>query len=208
MSQSLLVRALVQRLQAARYQTLETPFRVASVDFEFTAALLGSGGRSLDLILIVDTATGDFGDRDAASVRQRVQSLSRALDVTQSRYLLTVILAGASLASLVEALSPICRVLSVESAALGADGHPSSAEAGETLDDHIRLLLPLDLQLDETVDAATPADPIAELLAALPAGLDQELLSGLAAASIRGDAAVTRALGKRLGEALALEAGA
>jgi hypothetical protein len=207
-SQSLLVRALVQRLQAAGYETIETPFRVASVDFDFTAALRGKGGRSLDLILIVDTATGDFGDRDPASVRQRVQSLSRALDVTQSRYVLTVILAGASLASLLEALSPVCRVLSIESATLGADGRPSSAEAAETLDDHIRLLLPLDLQLDDAVDAGGTMDPIAELLAALPAGLDQELLSGLAAASTRGEAAVTRALGKRLGEALALEAGA
>ncbi|WP_188064362.1 hypothetical protein [Sphingobium sp. KCTC 72723] len=208
MSQSLLVRGLVQRLEANDYKALSTPFRVASVDFDFTAALLGTGGRSLDLILIVDTATGDFGDRDAASVRQRVHSLSRAFDVTQSRYLLTVILAGASLASLVEALSPICRVLSIEDAALGADGVPSSAEALEALDDHIRLLLPLDLQLDDNVEATAPADPIAELLAALPTDLDQELLTGLAAASIRGDGAVTRALAKRVGEVLVLEPGA
>lgn len=208
MSQSLLVRGLVQRLEANDYKALSTPFRVASVDFDFTAALLGTGGRSLDLILIVDTATGDFGDRDAASVRQRVHSLSRALDVTQSRYLLTVILAGASLASLVEALSPICRVLSIEDAALGADGVPCSAEALEALDDHIRLLLPLDLRLDNNAEATAPADPIAELLAALPTDLDQELLTGLAAASIRGDGAVTRALGKRVGEVLILEPGA
>lgn len=69
MSDGLLVRGLVRRLQAARYKMLETPFRVASVDFDFTAALLGTGGRALDLVLIVDTATGGFGDRNAASVR-------------------------------------------------------------------------------------------------------------------------------------------
>jgi len=207
MSQSLLVRGLVRRLEQTGFTTLPTPFQAASVEFEFTAALRGSGGRSLDLILVVDTATGDHGDRDAASVRQRIQALSRALDVTQSRLLLTVILAGASLASLIDALSPICRVLTIEEAALEPDGSPSNDAAREALDDHIRLLLPLDLQLDELVEPSQPADPVAELLEALPAGIDQELLTGLAAASVRGEAAVTRALAKRLGEVLDLGAG-
>lgn len=207
MSQSLLVRGLVRRLEQVGFTSLPTPFRAASVEFEFTAALRGSGGRSLDLILIVDTATGDYGDRDAASVRQRIQALSRALDVTQSRFLLTVVLAGATLASLIDALSPICRVLTIEEAALEPDGSPSNDAARDTLDDHIRLLLPLDLQLDEVVEPSQPADPVAELLEALPAGIDQELLTGLSAASIRGEAAVTRALGKRVGEVLDLGAG-
>lgn len=202
---ALLVRGLVQRLQMAGYKALETPFRVASVDFEFTAAMLGSGGRALDLILIVDTATGDFGDRDTALVRQRIESLSRALDVTQSRYLLTVILAGASLATLVDGLSPICRVLTIESAALQPDGQPVDTAGREALDDHIRLLLPLDLLSDEAVEAAAPTDPIAELLAALPSKVDDALWTGIAEASARGEAAVTRALGKRLGEALKVE---
>lgn len=202
---ALLVRGLVMRLQVAGYKALETPFRVASVDFEFTAAMLGSGGRALDLILIVDTATGDFGDRDAALVRQRIESLSRALDVTQSRYLLTVILAGASLATLADGLSPICRVLSIESAALQPDGLTVNAAARDALDDHIRLLLPLDLHSDEAAIVTAPADPIAELLAALPHKVDAALWTGIAEASARGEAAVTRALGKRLGEALKVE---
>lgn len=207
MSQSLLVRGLVRRLEQAGFSSLPTPFYAASVEFEFTATLRGSVGRSLDLILIVDTATGDYGDRDAASVRQRIQALSRALDVTQSRFLLTVILAGTSLANLVDALSPICRVLTIEDAALEPDGSPSNDAARDKLDDHIRLLLPLDLQLDELVEQSQPADPIAELLQALPAGIDQELLKGLSDASIRGESAVTRALGKRVGEVLDLGAG-
>lgn len=205
MSQSLLVRALVRRLELAGFASLPTPFRAASVEFDFTAALRGSGGRSLDLILIVDTATGEHGDRDPASVRQRIQALSRALDVTQSRFLLTVILAGASLATLGDVLSPICRVLTVEEAALEPDGSPISDAAGEALDDHIRLLLPLDLQLDELVEPNKPADPIAELLKALPTGIDQALMDSLSAASIRGEAAVTRALGKRIGDVMDLE---
>jgi hypothetical protein len=206
MSDALLVRGLVLRLQAAGYNVLETPFRVASVDFDFTAALLGTEGRSLDLILIVDTATGEFGDRDAAAVRQRIESLSRALDVTQSRYLLTVILAGASLATLVDSLSPICRVLTIETATLKADGTPSSNEAKEALDDHIRLLLPLDLRVDEAAGDVAPRDPIMELMATLPPTLDQALLRGVAEASARGEDAVTKALGKRLGDVLTVEA--
>jgi hypothetical protein len=206
MSDALLVRGLLRRLQGAGYNVLETPFRVASVDFDFTAALLGTEGRSLDLILIVDTATGEFGDRDAATVRQRIESLSRALDVTQSRYLLTVILAGASLATLIDSLSPICRVLTIETAALEADGQPSSDAAKEALDDHIRLLLPLDLQVNDDVEDIAPSDPILELMATLPPTLDQALLSGVADASARGEGAVTRVLGKRLGEVLTVAA--
>jgi hypothetical protein len=202
---ALLVRGLVVRLQAAGYKALETPFRVASVDFDFTAAMLGTGGRALDLILIVDTATGDFGDRDAALVRQRIESLSRALDVTQSRYLLTVILAGASLATLVDGLSPICRVLSIESAALQPDGQSVDAAARQAFDDHIRLLLPLDLLTDEAAVATAPSDPIAALLAALPAKVDDALWTCITEASARGESAVTRALGKRLGEVLKVE---
>ena len=71
MTASLLVEGLVKRLEVAGYTRLSTPFKVASVDFEFTAALRGRDGRGLDLVLIVDRATGDHGDRDAIRVRQR-----------------------------------------------------------------------------------------------------------------------------------------
>jgi len=205
MSEALLVRAIALRLQAAGYNALATPFRVASVDFDFTAALLGTGGRGLDLILVVDTATGGFGDRDATTVRQRVEALSRALDVTQSRYLLTVILVGASLPTLIDNLSPICRVLNIESATLNADARPSSDAAAEALDDHIRLLLPLHLPGEAAKADVEPGDPITELRSALPSSMDQALLRAITAASTRGEAAVTRALGKRLAEVLTVE---
>lgn len=72
MSDSPLVNVIVNRLHEAGYRDLETPFRVATVEFEFTAALRGSDRRSLDLVLIMDTTTGSFGDRDSERVRQRV----------------------------------------------------------------------------------------------------------------------------------------
>jgi hypothetical protein len=204
MTGSLLVGGLVKRLEAAGYQPLSTPFKVASVDFEFTAALRGTAGRGLDLVLIVDTATGEHGDRDATKVRQRVEALSRALDITGSRYVLTVILAGASLQGDIDALSATCRVLTIEHAALDGAGQPTSDGAAEALDDHIRVLLPLDLRSDDSGDALE-GDPISELLSALPATVDKELVQAVAKTSINGEDAVTRALATRLEEVLSEE---
>jgi hypothetical protein len=204
---SLLVEGLVKRLEAAGYTRLSTPFKVASVDFEFTAALRGRDGRGLDLVLIVDTATGDHGDRVAIRVRQRVEALSRALDITRSRYLMTVILAGASLPDDVDALSGICRVLSVEALSLDGEARPVDTTAAEAMDDHIRVLLPLNLPYREEEQGKTPRhDTISELLAGLPKGLDEPLVRGLVEASSQGEAAVTKALGDRLADALRLEA--
>jgi hypothetical protein len=205
MTGSLLVSGVVKRLEAAGYQALSTPFKIASVDFEFTAALRGTAGRGLDLVLIIDTAIGEYGDRDAAKVRQRVEALSRALDITGSRYVLTVILVGASLRGDIETLSATCRVLTIEHASLDGEGRPSSDAAGEALDDHIRVLLPLDLRADDTADALE-SDPVGELLSALPQTLDSQLVRSISQASISGEDAVTLALGKRLEEVLSEEA--
>jgi hypothetical protein len=204
MTGSLLITGLVKRLKAAGYQELSTPFKVASVDFEFTAALRGTAGRGLDLVLIVDTATGDHGDRDATKVRQRVEALSRALDITGSRYVLTVILAGASLRGDIEALSATCRVLTIEHAALDRAGDPIGDAEAEALDDHIRVLLPLDLRAEDATEALV-GDPLAELLSALPVTVDKELVRAVSEASINGEDAVTRALGARLEQVLSEE---
>ena len=130
MSGSPLVHAIQERLRGTGYSDLPTPFKVAGVEFAFTGAMHGRGGRALDLVLLVDTTTGDFGDRDGGRVRQRVEALSRALDVTGSRYVLTVILAGAVLTEGIEALSETCRVLQVESVALDDQGKPADETAG------------------------------------------------------------------------------
>lgn len=204
MTGSLLVSGLLKRLEAAGYQALSTPFKVASVDFDFTAALRGTAGRGLDLVLIVDTATGEHGDRDAAKVRQRVEALSRALDITGSRYVLTVILAGASLPGEIDALSTTCRVLTIDHASLDGDGRPTNEIAAEALDDHIRVLLPLDLRTDDAAESLA-VDPVGELLSVLPATLDKELVRAIAEASLNGEDAVTDALGKRLEDVLSPE---
>jgi hypothetical protein len=204
MTGSLLIIGLVKRLEAAGYQALSTPFKVASVDFEFTAALLGTAGRGLDLVLIVDTATGEHGDRDAVKVRQRVEALSRALDITGSRYVLTVVLAGASLPGDIDALASTCRVLTIEHASLDGDGLPINEVTAEALDDHIRVLLPLDLRTEEAAEA-TEGNPLGELLSAVPSTLDKELVRAITEASFNGEDAVKLALGKRLEDVLSEE---
>jgi hypothetical protein len=105
----------------------------------------------------------------------------------------------------VETLSATCRVLSVESISLDADDKPINAVAAEALDDQIRVLLPLDVRPDEGEETSANGDTVSELLAILPKSLDEELVRGLAAASLNGETAVTAALGRRLGEVLTLE---
>lgn len=194
MSSSPLVHTIQERLREAGYSDLPTPFKVAGVEFAFTGAMRGRAGRSLDLVLLVDTTTGDYGDRDGGRVRQRVEALSRALDVTGSRYLVTVILAGAVLAEGIEALSETCRVLQVEGINLDDQGKPADNEAKRQLDDRIRLLLPLTLPLP-VVEAQNGSGPaMDQLVRALPADTDAGLLNALIKASNDGEQAVTDAV--------------
>lgn len=201
MSSSPLVRAIQGRLREAGYVDLSTPLRVAGVDFSFTGAMRGHDGRALDLVLLVDTTTGDFGDRDAGRVRQRVEALSRGLDVTGSRYVVTVILAGAVLAEGIEALSETCRVLHVESVALDENGKLADEVAERQLDDRIRVLLPLTLPdpIGPTQDGSGPA--MEQLIRALPPGDSMALTDVVIEASQRGEQAVTDAVGLAIGAA-------
>ncbi|UYT58137.1 hypothetical protein OHI65_22870 (plasmid) [Brucella sp. MAB-22] len=178
----------------APYSDLPTPFKVAGVEFAFTGAMRGRDGRALDLVLLVDTTTGDYGDRDGDRVRQRLEALSRALDVTGSRYVVTAILAGALLAEGIEALSETCRVLQVEGISLDDKGKPSDDDAKRQLDDRIRVLLPLTLPLP-MVEAQNGSGPaMDQLVRALPADSDTSLLDALINASSGGEQAVTDAV--------------
>lgn len=194
MSVSPIVSAVQARLRHANYTDLSTPFRIAGVDFSFTAAMRGSDGRALDLVLIFDTTTGDFGDKDAARVRQRVEALSRALDVTASRYVVTAVLAGATLGAGIEALAEICRVLQVESVPLDAAGQPVDTIAEAQLDDQIRVLLPLTLPPAAGADDGSgPA--MEQLVKALAKDAGTTMVGALIAASSEGEEAVTTAVG-------------
>jgi hypothetical protein len=202
MSTAPLIHVVQERLHRAGYQDLSIPLRVAGVEFAFTGAMRGREGRALDLVLLVDTTTGEFGDRDGARVRQRVEALSRALDVTASRYVVTLILAGAALAEGVEALSETCRVLQVESIALNQAGQPVDESAQRQLDDRIRVLLPLTLPL-APMDPDTGSGPaIDQLIRVLTQGTEKAFLDAVVDASAAGEAAVTEAVARAVGEQL------
>ncbi|MEA1842779.1 hypothetical protein [Agrobacterium tumefaciens] len=208
MTGSPLVNAIQKRLRHGGYDDVSTPFKVAGVEFRFTGAMRGRGGRALDLVILVDTTTGDFGDRDGTLVRQRVEALSRALDVTASRYVITVILAGAVLAEGIEILSETCRVLQVESVALNDEGDPADEKAERWLDDRIRVLLPLTLPTlssDAQKDGGSTMDQLAR---ALPSTTQKILVDALIAASSGGEEAVTEAAALIINQALHVETGA
>lgn len=208
MTGSPLVNTIQKRLRHGGYDDVSTPFKVAGVEFRFTGAMRGRGGRALDLVILVDTTTGDFGDRDGTLVRQRVEALSRALDVTASRYVITVILAGAVLAEGIEILSETCRVLQVESVALNDEGDPADEKAERWLDDRIRVLLPLTLPTlssDAQKDGGSTMD---QLTRALPSTTQKILVDALIAASSGGEEAVTEAAALIINQALHVETGA
>lgn len=173
---------------------------MAGVEFTFTGAMRGSGARSLDLVLLFDTTTGEFGDREGNRVRQRVEALSRALDVTGSRYVLTAILAGATLIEGAEALSETCRVLHVDEIALDSEGSPVDDRAARQLDDRIRVLLPL--TLPDMIEPGDGAPALVQLIRTLPAGTEKELVDAVIQASIAGESAVTEAVAHVINSAL------
>ena len=205
MSDSPLINAIIRRLCTSGYTAVATPFSVATVSFEFTGALRGRDGRALDLVLLIDTTTGEFGDRDAANVRQRIQALSRALDVTRSRYVLTVILAGATLVGDFDGLSDLCRVLYVEAINLNDQGELVDDAAKLRLDDRIRVLLPLQLPNAFADSDAIEESPMKALIAALGDTVDAGLAHDLITASEAGEDAVEMAMAKVLEKAVAVE---
>ncbi|RVM16485.1 hypothetical protein [Sinorhizobium meliloti] len=202
MSTAPLINAIRARLHLAGYSDLSTPLKVAGVEFAFTGAMRGRDGRALDLVLLVDTTTGDFGDRDGTRVRQRVEALSRALDVTASRYVVTLILAGAALAEGVEALSETCRVLQVENIVLDQTDQPADEAAERQLDDRIRVLLPLTLPPAPTDPENGSGPAMDQLIRALQQETDKAFLDAVIDASAAGEAAVTEAAAQAVGEPL------
>lgn len=203
MSASPLVGAVRSRLLEAGFVDVETPLRVAGVEFAFTTAMRGQNGRALDLVLVFDTTTGSNGDRDAGRIRQRVEALGRALDVTGSRYVVTAILAGAALTVGVEALAEVCRVLTVDEVPLDSYGDPVDPDARRSLDDQILLLLPLTLPPSTTTEGNGGEAAMEQLVKALPKSVDRALVAALVDASERGEDAVATAVAVAVARPLA-----
>ena len=177
MTQSQPVTRVVDILTNAGYRQRTAPVKIASVPFEFAALLLGSD-RANDLIIVIDTLVDN-----EARIRQKVEGLSRALDLVASRRPLTVVLVGPPpRPTIVEALARVSRVLTV--------GTPTGDNAGRFLADTLAVLLPLDLpDASEVV-----VDPLKEVRRHLSSDIDQDALATVFAAAPSGAEAVKEAL--------------
>jgi hypothetical protein len=128
MSASQPVERIVALLSEAGYERLSPPIEVAAIPFEFSAVLAASS--SLDLVVVIDT----IAEADTGEIRRRVEGLSRALDLVQSRRPLTVVLVGPEPEQDLQlALTRVARVLVV-----GPYGEREMRQA-------IAVLLPLEI---------------------------------------------------------------
>jgi hypothetical protein len=175
------VERVVTLLSGAGYECLPQPVEVAAIPFEFSAVLAARS--SLDLVVVVDTVV----DRGVESIRRRVEGLSRALDLVESRRPLTIVLIGPEpVPELQVALTRIARVLVV--------GVPSDERE---LREAVAVLLPLDLVTVAEMPESWPSAR-EKLLAAHPYAA--ELLQAAALGSEEvAEAARRRLLGAELG---------
>jgi hypothetical protein len=113
------------------YRELPKPLKVGSLYFDFTYALI-AGDRANDLVIVIELK----GDSADDAVIRKVLSLTRALDVLQSKRPVTAVLtSGQAAPETVQSISRVCRVLSV--------GAPTGPGANETVRDWLSVLLPL-----------------------------------------------------------------
>jgi hypothetical protein len=116
-------------LLGAGYRRIIPALQVAGLTFDVAGAFLGVG-HSADLVVICDMAAD--GER---KVTQQIDGIARALDVMRShRPFTTVVVGPRPVGKILESISKVSRILSVEEAVDPAD-----------LRDQLAILLPLDL---------------------------------------------------------------
>ena len=125
-------------LVRAGYRRLASPLQVAGLEFDVAGAFVGVG-RSADLVVVGDMAA-DGGER---KVVQQIEGIARALDVMRSQRPLTSVIVGPRpVGKMLEALSQVGRILSVEEALDPAE-----------LRDQLAVLLPLELPAALSADS-------------------------------------------------------
>jgi len=183
-----LAEEVVTVLVGAGYRTLSLPLTVASIPFDFTAVLVGTGQAS-DLLVVIDTVT----ENQDFVLRSKIEGLSRALDVAGSNRPLTAILVGPSPAmKSLEQLARVCRVLLVSS--------PTAAKEN-SISDALAVLLPLNLPLL----GEPPADPLADLKTRISPDIEKPVFDALVAATPRGAESVEEAFRNLLEDPLKME---
>jgi hypothetical protein len=91
------------------YRELPRPFKIGTLSFEFTSALIATE-KANDLVIVIDLKS-DVSDEGAV---RKVHALTRALDVVQSRRSVTAVLTqGQASSETVYVMSRVCRVLPI-----------------------------------------------------------------------------------------------
>lgn len=162
------------------YRELPRPFKVGSISFEFTHALV-AGDRANDLVIVIDVK----GDTADDAVTRKVLALTRALDVMHSKRPVTAVLtSGQPRSETIQSISKVCRVLPV-----GAPGGPDAADA---VRDWLSVLLPL----AEPSGVDTLLDWEGDLRKAAPDAAKGVLMDALIGAAPQGKKAVEGVLAK------------
>jgi hypothetical protein len=156
------------------YRELPRPFKVGSISFEFTHALV-AGDRANDLVIVIDVK----GDTADDAVTRKVLALTRALDVMHSKRPVTAVLtSGQPRSETIQSISKVCRVLPI-----GAPGGPDAADA---VRDWLSVLLPL----TEPSGVDTLLDWEGDLRKAAPDAAKGALMDALIGAAPQGKKAV------------------
>jgi hypothetical protein len=177
------VEQVVAFLTEVGYRQLNLPLTVASIPFDFSAALVGTE-RASDLIIVLDTVD----EREEFAMKRKIEGFSRALDVAGSRRPLTAVLVGPRpRPKTLEAIGRVSRLLFVGS-------KPETDDL--SLRDNLAILLPLRLPLPEEITV----DPIDALTAAVPPNTDTTVLSAVISATAESAVGVQHTLRSLLEE--------
>lgn len=160
------------------YRQLPRPFKVGSISFDFTHALVASE-RANDLVIVIEVK----GDTVDDGIIRKVMALTRALDVMRSKRPVTAVLTlGQPRSETVQSISKVCRVLPV--------GAPTGPDAISAVRDWLSVLLPLIQQ----PAVETLLDWEADLHVATAASAKGEFMDALIGAAPHGKDAVETVL--------------
>jgi hypothetical protein len=160
------------------YRELPRPFKVGSLSFEFTHALV-AGDKANDLVIVIELK----GDTAEDAVIRKVMALTRALDVMRSKRPVTAVLtSGQPRSETVQSISRVCRVLPI--------GAPAGPNAQNAVRDWLSVLLPL----REPTAFEIFLDWEGDLRGKVPATARGQLLDELVAAAPHGKVSVEEAL--------------
>lgn len=183
MTDSTPVSRITLTLEAAGYHRIANELRIGNLKFDFPAAFVPKEN-SAELILVADST-----DEPEDVLRRKVDSVARALDVSQSMRSLTLVVTGPRPSdATLESLSRVCRVLPT--------GSISGPEGETVLRNWLAVLLPLNLPQAEAV----AANPLARVYVSAEA-LD-DAAKTLIKMALQGQAAVKSALYETIDEAV------